>query len=282
MFRHIRKLGRSYAASFGWLAALLVASTIVVRYNHADFLKSLPHDIRPSLIDYLIYDMGTSGQLSIAWLLSPLCSMGCATLVLRAKEHEMALLAHGSLRRLWLSETIDAALAAAVTSTTISAILLACAFTDSSSAAPSSVTVCSLMTGQEMSATACPVIVTASCTLHLLGTSAFSTLAYAALRRVTGSAAASYAIVTFMLLPSVTGQNSFVSDLLRNLPGIALVENPIHAFVSYQSVGWERWVNGGAGPRLWFLPLASLAVVIAGCLLADCHEPLPTRRAPTA
>lgn len=280
MSRHIRKLGRSYAANLGLLAALIVASVIIVRYNHADFLKSLPQGICPSFTDYLIYDMGTSGQLSIAWLLAPLCSMACATLVLRPKEHEMTLLAHGSMRRLWLSEAVVAALAATAVSAAMSVILMVCAFTGSNVADDSTATVCSLMTGQELDAAASPAIVAASCALHLLGATLFITFVYAALRRATGATAASFAIVTVMLLPSVTGQSSFVSDLLRNLPGISLFENPIHAFISFQSVDWGRWVSGGDGPRLWFVPLASLAVVAAGYLLAERHEPVRFRRAP--
>lgn len=279
MSRHIRKLARSYAANLGLLAALLVSSVIVVRYNHADFLKSLPQGICPSFTDFLIYDMGTSSQLSIAWLLAPLCSMACATLVLQPKEHEMTILGHGSLRGFWLSEAADAALAATTVSAAMSAILLICALTGPNVADYSAATVCSLMTGQELGAAASPMIVTASCALHLLGATLFITLVYAALRRATGATAASFAIVTTMLLPSVTGQSSFVSDLLRNLPGISLVENPIHAFISFQSVDWGRWVSGGVGPRLWFLPLASLAVIAAGYLLTERHEPVRFRRA---
>lgn len=266
MLSHEKKLLRSCRANRGLVLSLLIISAIVVRYNQTGFALSLPARSRPSPIDFLIFDMGTDGQLSIAWLLAPLCSMALVSLALGPEAHEMALLGHGSLRRLWLSELIDAILAAAHVSVAVFLISLFCGFAaaDAHSAGATS-SVFAMMTGQEMNPSASQVFVALACLAHLLSVTFFVTLIYLGTRRITGSRLGSFALTLALLLPSVTDGNSFVSDLLRNLPGIAFVENPIHAFVTFQSVDWQRWL-GGEAPHLWFLPLMSLllAAVVYG------------------
>lgn len=266
MLSHEKKLMRSCRANRGLVLSLLTISVIVVRYNQTGFALSLPAGSYPSPIDFLIFDMGTDGQLSIAWLLAPLCSMALVSLALDPEAHEMALLGHGSLRRLWLSELIDAILTAAHTSVAVFLISLFCGFAATGAqGAGAASSVCAMMTGQEMGPSTSQVFVALACLAHLLSATFFVTLVYLGTRRITGSRLGSFALTLVLLLPSVTDGNSFVSDLLRNLPGIAFVENPIHAFISFQSVDWQRWL-GGEAPHLWFLPLMSLllAAVVYG------------------
>lgn len=211
--------------------------------------------------------MGTDGQLSVAWLLAPLCSMALATLALSPETHEMAVLGHGSLRRLWLSELADAALAAAHVSVDVFLISLFCGLvTATAQGAGATGSVCAVMTGQEFHPSASQVLVALACLAHLVFVTFFVTLVYLGTRRITGSRLGSFALTLVLLLPSVTDGNSFVSDLLRNIPGVAFVENPIHAFVAFQSVDWQRWL-GDEAPHLWFLPLMSvLFAAIVYCL----------------
>lgn len=263
---HIKKLARSCRANRGLLLSLLLISMIVVRYNQTGFARSLPAGSRPSPVDFLIFDVGTDSQLSVAWLLAPLCSMALVSLVLSPETHQMAVLGHGSLRRLWLSELADAALAAAHVSVTVFLISLFCglvtANTHGTGAAGSA---CAVMTGQEFHPSASQFFVALACLVHLMSATFFATLVYLGTRRITGSRLGSFALTLVLLLPSVTDGNSFVSDLLRNIPGVAFVENPIHAFVAFQSVDWQRWL-GGEAPHLWFLPLVSmlLAAIVYG------------------
>ncbi len=273
MLRHERKLVRTCLANRGLVFALLLASIIVVRYNQAGFLRSLPAGTYPDAIDFLQFDMGTSGQLSIAWLLAPACSMALATLVFSPESHEMAVTGQGSLRRLWRSEAMDAILVAVHVATATFLISLASGIASSGPQISSSEDVYLLMTGQGPGSGAHPVVVAAACLAHLVGTTLFATLAYAGTRRLTGSSAGSFVLVLLLFLPAVTSGNSFVSDILRNLPGIALVENPIHTFVSFQGVEWQRWVEGGEGPRLWFLPLTSAIMTLAVYALSKAREP---------
>lgn len=266
MLSHEKKLMRSCRANRGLVLSLLVISAIVVRYNQTGFALSLPAGSCPSPIDFLIFDMGTDGQLSIAWLLAPLCSMALVSLALGPEAHEMVLLGHGSLRRQWLSELIDAILAAAHVSVAVFLISLFCGFAAAGAqGAEAASSVCAMMTGQGMSPSTSRVFVALACFVHLLSVTFFVTLVYLGTRRITGSRLGSFAVTLVLLLPSVTDGNSFVSDLLRNLPGIAFVENPVHAFISFQSVDWQRWL-GGEAPHLWFLPLMSLllAAVVYG------------------
>lgn len=266
MLSHIKKLSRSCRANKGLVLSLLLVSIIVVRYNQTGFARSLPPGIQPSPTDFLIFDMGTNGQLSIAWLLAPLCSMALATLALGPEAHEMAVLAHGSLRKLWLSELIDAALAAALVSIAVFLISLLCGLAAAGvQGAGAASSVCVVMTGQEMSSSASQALIALACLAHLASVTFFATLIYLGTRRISGSRLGSFALALVLLLPSVTDGNSFASDLLRNIPGIALIENPIHAFVSFQSVDWQRWL-GGEAPHLWVLPLASmlLAAIVYG------------------
>lgn len=263
---HIKKLARSCRANRGLLLSLLLISMIVVRYNQTGFARSLPAGTRPSPVDFLIFDMGTAGQLSVAWLLSPLCSMALATLALSPETHEMAVLGHGSLRRLWLSELADAALSAAHVSVAVFLISLFCGLlTATAQGAGAAGSVCAVMTGQEFHPSASQVFVALACLVHLVSATFFVTLVYLSTRRITGSRLGSFALTLVLLLPSVTDGNSFVSDLLRNIPGVAFVENPIHAFVAFQSVDWQRWL-GDEAPHLWFLPLVSmlLAAIVYG------------------
>lgn len=263
---HIKKLARSCRANRGLLLSLLLISMIVVRYNQTGFARSLPAGTRPSPVDFLIFDMGTAGQLSVAWLLSPLCSMALATLALSPETHEMAVLGHGSLRRLWLSELADAALSAAHVSVAVFLISLFCGLlTATAQGAGAAGSVCAVMTGQEFHPSASQVFVALACLVHLVSATFFVTLVYLGTRRITGSRLGSFALTLVLLLPSVTDGNSFVSDLLRNIPGVAFVENPIHAFVAFQSVDWQRWL-GDEAPHLWFLPLVSmlLAAIVYG------------------
>lgn len=266
MLSHIKKLARSCRANRGLALSLLLISVIVVRYNQTGFALSLPAGSRPSPIDFLIFDMGTGGQLSTAWLLAPLCSMALVTLALSPEAHQMAVLDHGSLRKLWLSELADAALAAAHASVAVILISFLCGLAAASAqGAEAASSVCVVMTGREMSPSASQASIALACLAHLASVTFFVTLVYLGTRRITGSRLGSFALTLVLLLPSVTDGNSFVSDLLRNLPGIAFVENPIHAFVSFQSVDWQRWL-GGEAPHLWFLPLMSLllAVIVYG------------------
>ena len=178
----------------------------------------------------------------------------------------MAVLDHGSLRKLWLSELADAALAAAHASVAVILISFLCGLAAASAqGAEAASSVCVVMTGREMSPSASQASIALACLAHLASVTFFVTLVYLGTRRITGSRLGSFALTLVLLLPSVTDGNSFVSDLLRNLPGIAFVENPIHAFVSFQSVDWQRWL-GGEAPHLWFLPLMSLllAVIVYG------------------
>ena len=263
---HIKKLARSCRANRGLLLSLLLISMIVVRYNQTGFARSLPAGTRPSPVDFLIFDMGTDGQLSVAWLLAPLCSMALATLALSPETHEMAVLGHGSLRRLWLSELADAALAAAIVSVVIFLVSLLCGNAAASAqGAGAAGSVFTVMAGQEFHPSASQVFVAPACLVHLVSATFFVTLVYLGTRRITGSRLGSFALTLVLLLPSVTDGNSFVSDLLRNIPGVAFVENPIHAFVAFQSVDWQRWL-GGEAPHLWFLPLVSmlLAAIVYG------------------
>lgn len=264
---HIKKLARSCRANRGLLLSLLLISMIVVRYNQTGFARSLPAGTQPSPVDFLIFDMGTAGQLSVAWLLSPLCSMALATLALSPETHEMAVLGHGSLRRLWLSELADAALAAAIVSVVIFLVSLLCGNAAASAqGAGAAGSVFTVMAGQEFHPSASQVFVAPACLVHLVSATFFVTLVYLSTRRITGSRLGSFALTLVLLLPSVTDGNSFVSDLLRNIPGVAFVENPIHAFVAFQSVDWQRWL-GDEAPHLWFLPLMSvLFAAIVYCL----------------
>lgn len=273
MLRHGRKLARTCLANRGLVFALLLASIIVVRYNQAGFLRSLPAGTQPGAIDFLQFDLGTSGQLSIAWLLSPACSMTLATLVFSSEAHEMAITGQGSLRRLWRSEAADATLVAVLVALAIFAISFASGVASSGLQASGSEDVYLLMTGQEPGDGAHPVVVAVACLAHLAGTTLFATVVYAGARRLTGSSVGAFILVILLFLPAVANGNSFVSDILRNLPGVALVENPIHAFVSFQGVEWQRWVAGGESPRLWFLPLASAVMVLAVHTLSDAREP---------
>lgn len=273
MLRHGRKLVRTCLANRGLVFALLLASIIVVRYNQAGFLRSLPAGTQPDAVDFLQFDMGTSGQLSIAWLLSPACSMALATLVFSPESHEMAVTGQGSLRRLWRSEAIDAALAAVLVASIVFSISLASGIMSSGLKTSGSEDVYLLMTGQGPGSGAHPAAVAAACLVHLMGTTLFTTLVFAGARRLTGSPVGAFVLVLLLFLPTVASGNSFVSDILRNLPGIALVENPIHAFVSFQGVEWQRWVAGGEGPRLWLLPLASAALAAAVYALSGAREP---------
>lgn len=239
---------------------------IVVRYNQTGFARSLPPNSRPSPVDFMIFDMGTDGQLSIAWLLAPLCSMTLVSLVLSPEAHEMAVLGHSSLRRLWLSELADAALAAAHVSVAVFLVSLLCGLvTAAAHSAGAAGGACAVMAGQEIHPSASQVLVALACLAHLVSVTFFVTLVYLGTRRITGSRLGSFALTLVLLLPSVTDGNSFVSDLLRNIPGVAFVENPIHAFVAFQSVDWQRWL-GGEAPHLWFLPLVSmlLAAIVYG------------------
>ena len=266
MLSHEMKLLRSCRANRGLVLSLLIISVIVVRYNQTGFALSLPAGSCPSPIDFLIFDMGTDSQLSIAWLLAPLCSMALATLALSPETHEMAVLGHGSLRRLWLSELADAALAAAHVSVAVFLISLFCGhLTATAQGAGTACSVCAVMTGQEFHPSASQVFVALACLVHLVSATFFVTLVYLGTRRITGSRLGSFALTLVLLLPSVADGNSFVSDLLRNIPGVAFVENPIHAFVAFQSVDWQRWL-GNEAPHLWFLPLVSilLAVIVYG------------------
>lgn len=263
---HIKKLARSCRANRGLLLSLLLISMIVVRYNQTGFARSLPAGTRPSPVDFLIFDMGTNGQLSVAWLLAPLCSMALVSLALSPEAHQMAVLGHGSLRKLWLSELVDAALAAAHVSIAVFLISLFCGLAAANAhSVGAGGSVCAAMTGQEMNPGANQVFVTLACLAHLVSVSFFVTLVYLGARRTTGSRLGSFALTLVLLLPSVTDGNSFVSDLLRNIPGVAFVENPIHAFISFQSVDWQRWLSGEA-PHLWFLPLMSVlfAAIVYG------------------
>ena len=262
---HIKKLARSCHANRGLLLSLLLISAIVVRYNQTGFTSSLPPGCQPSPIDFLIFDMGTNGQLSIAWLLAPLCSMALVTLALGPEAHQMAVLGHGSLRRLWLSELADAALAAAHVSVVIFLISLLCGIAAASTqGAGAAGSVCAV-SGCPCSYSACAFMV------HLVSATFFVTLAYLGTRRITGSWLGSFAMTLVLLLPSVTDGNSFVSDLLRNIPGVAFVENPIHAFVAFQSVDWQRWL-GGEAPHLWFLPLVSILLAVIVYSLSNRQE----------
>ena len=263
---HIKKLTRSFHANRGLLLSLLLISIIVVRYNQTGFARSLPAGTQPSPVDFLIFDMGTDGQLSIAWFLAPLCSMALVTLALSPEAHEMAVLGHGSLRSLWLSELADAALAAAHVSVAVFLVSLFCGIaTESAQGAGTAGSVCVVMTGQEFHPSASQVFVALACLVHLVSVTFFVTLAYLGTRRITGSRLGSFALTLVFLLPSVTNGNSFVSDLLRKIPGVAFIENPIHAFVTFQSVDWQRWL-GNEAPHLWFLPLVSilLAAIVYG------------------
>lgn len=111
--------------------------------------------------------------------------------------------------------------------------------------------------GTRFHPSASQAFVSLACLVHLVSATFFVTLVYLGTRRITGSRLGSFALTLVLLLPSVTDGNSFVSDLLRNIPGVAFVENPIHAFVAFQSVDWQRWL-GGEAPHLWFLPLVSM------------------------
>lgn len=257
---HIKKLARSCRANRGLLLSLLIISAIVVRYNQTGFARSLPPGSRPSPIDFIIFDMGTDGQLSIAWLLAPLCSMALVSMVLSPEAHQMAVLGHGSLRRLWISEVADAVLTAALVSIVVFLVSLLCGLVTAAAQGA-----CAAMAGQEIHPSASQVLVALACLAHLVSVTFFVTLVYLGTRRITGSRLGSFALTLVLLLPSVTDGNSFVSDLLRNIPGVAFVENPIHAFVAFQSVDWQRWL-GGEAPHLWFLPLVSmlLAAIVYG------------------
>ena len=125
--------------------------------------------------------------------------------------------------------------------------------------------VCAVMTGQEFHPSASQVFVALACLVHLVSATFFVTLVYLGTRRITGSRLGSFALTLVLLLPSVADGNSFVSDLLRNIPGVAFVENPIHAFIAFQSVDWQRWL-GDEAPHLWFLPLMSVlfAAIVYG------------------
>lgn len=266
MLSHEKKLLRSCRANRGLLLSPLTISVIVVRYNQTGFARSLPPNSRPSPVDFLIFDMGTNGQLSIAWLLAPLCSMALVSLVLSPEAHQMAVLGHGSLRRLWLSELADAAWAAAHVSVAVFLVSLLCGIaTASAQGAGTADSACAVMTGQEFHPSASQVFVALACLVHLVSATFFVTLVFLGTRRITGSRLGSFASTLVLLLPSVTDGNSFASDLLRNIPGVAFVENPIHAFVAFQSVDWQRWL-GGESPHLWFLPLVSvlLAAIVYG------------------
>lgn len=272
MLSHEKKLLRSCRANRGLLLSLLIISVIVVRYNQTGFARSLPAGTQPSPVDFLIFDMGTNGQLSIAWLLAPLCSMALVSMMLSPETHQMAVLGHGSLRSLWLSELADAAWAAAHVSVAVFLISLFCGLvTATAHGAGAAGGVCAVMTGQEFHPSTSQAFVALACFVHLLSVTLFVTLVYLGTRRITGSRLGSFALTLVLLLPSVTDGNSFVSDLLRNIPGIAFIENPIHAFVTFQSVDWQRWL-GGEAPHLWFLPLVSILLAAIVYSLSNRQE----------
>ena len=269
---HIKKLARSCRANRGLLLSLLLISMIVVRYNQTGFARSLPAGTQPSPVDFLIFDMGTNGQLSIAWLLAPLCSMALVSMALSPEAHQMAVLGHGSLRSLWLSELADAAWAAVHVSVAVFLISLFCGLvTATAHGAGAAGSVCAVMTGQEFHPGTSQAFVSLACFVHLLSVTLFVTLVYLGTRRITGSRLGSFALTLVLLLPSVTDGNSFVSDLLRNIPGIAFLENPVHAFITFQSVDWQRWL-GGEAPHLWFLPLVSILLAAIVYSLSNRQE----------
>lgn len=262
----------------GLLMAALALALVVIRYLHAELaLYAAESGCSLSTADYVIYAVFEDATLPGAWLFVPGVSVLFCSALWSREDNPAFVACRRSRAALWLGQMGDALLASAVSSLAYMSLVVlsscasagvTCNFGDSSS-------LFALRTGQVLAQppSLASVVIAALCLTFLA--SSLVLACFASVRLLVGSSAAG-SVVLVPSLPVVHDTNSFVYDVVRNLSGGLLGENPLHALYSLSSVSWGTWLDG-AGHNLWMLPLEMACVALVVLPAVSLRDFLPVR-----
>lgn len=262
----LRRASLMLKSNHALIAACWFVAIVITRYIHAEY--AFARGSTPSVSELIITYMSADASLSGAWLLCPALAALLLSRMWEQDSNPAFVLEHGAWRRLWATHLADTLLITLLVATTGWLLCLLLAFLEGGP----------LTGGPDGSVAPALGQIAIASYAFLVSTTAFSGLCFGALRWIAGSTAPAFIALTLLALPTVHGPNSFVYDIVRNIPGLALFANPLHSFYTFSSIDWERWTYWGPGMRLWFLPLVSLMPAAAIWIMANRRELMGTRR----
>ena len=262
----VERLVRLATRHTGCVIALLLVSAVIVRYQNVQFaVGTSGGGGNLCAADYLLNAASPDSGFSVSWLLAPAASIACAWLLWRLDYCAERLVRHRTLRSVWMGHLVDSVAISLCVGIVESAFCVVSALSSSDELVnfSDSTSYFAERTGAVLaSAPSFACVATAVSLLTVLATCA-STIVFDALLGLTGSPVASALCVVVPAIPFVHASDSFVYDIVRNLLGGVLSENPLHALYSAASVTWGTWLPG-ASHNLGFLA----ACIVALSLLA--------------